>query len=178
MTQLTYMYIYKYVCNSNLHVTQHASNKPSAEANPHGMIAGLSYNPKSDAFFCRNLVICTSIHPILLIPRCNCTAYQRLCFRNIESTIPLLSKSEAICCGYTFRFVSGLVGNPENILSRDADKIVPARPYHIPCLSYQPIYHIEPTRPYHLTNHICHAIPYSMFCIQYRPIGHSIPARP
>ena len=46
----------------------------------------------------------------------NKEAYQRLCFRYIDSTIPLLSKSEhfkllAIFCGFTAWFVSDQVGN-------------------------------------------------------------------
>ena len=51
--------------------------------------------------------------------RGNREADQRLCFRYIVSTIPLLSKSKnfkplAILCGCTARFVSDLVGNPED----------------------------------------------------------------
>ena len=53
----------------------------------------------------------------------NRTADQRLCFRYIESAVPLLSKSEFSClshlCGRTARFVSDLVGNPEDQFSRD-----------------------------------------------------------
>ena len=46
-------------------------------------------------------------------------ADQHLCFRNINSTIPLHSKSEnfqplAIFCGCTAWFMSDLVKNPEN----------------------------------------------------------------
>ena len=44
--------------------------------------------------------------------RSNCAADQRLCFRYIDSTIPLLSKCKAISCGCTARFLSDLVGNP------------------------------------------------------------------
>ena len=51
--------------------------------------------------------------------RGNREADQRLCFRYTDSTIPLLPKSEifrplAIFCGCTARFVSDLVGNPED----------------------------------------------------------------
>ena len=48
--------------------------------------------------------------------RGNREADQRLCFPNIDSTIPLL----AIFCGSTAQFVSDLVGNPEDRFSRDA----------------------------------------------------------
>ena len=56
--------------------------------------------------------------------RGNREADQRLCFRYIDSTIPLLSKSEifqsqAIFCGRTARFVSDLVGNPEDRFSHN-----------------------------------------------------------
>ena len=54
-------------------------------------------------------------------PCSNCTADQRLCFRYMDSKIPLLPKSEtfkllyiAIFCSYAGRFVSDLVGNPED----------------------------------------------------------------
>ena len=52
----------------------------------------------------------------------NCAAYQHLCFRHRDSTIPLLSKSEifkplAIFSGSTARFVSVLVGNPKDRFS-------------------------------------------------------------
>ena len=53
----------------------------------------------------------------------NRTADQRLCFRHIDSTIPLFPTSEialAIFCDYTARFVSNLVGNPEDRFSGDA----------------------------------------------------------
>ena len=51
--------------------------------------------------------------------RGNREADQRLCFRYIDSTIPLLSKSDifkplAILCSCTAWFVSDLVGNPED----------------------------------------------------------------
>ena len=49
--------------------------------------------------------------------RSNCEADQRLCFRYMDSTIPLLSKSKnfqplTIFCDCTALFVSDLVGNP------------------------------------------------------------------
>ena len=49
---------------------------------------------------------------------CLCTDYQLLCFRRyLDSTIPRLPKSEVIFRGRTGRFVSDLVGNPENRFS-------------------------------------------------------------
>ena len=56
--------------------------------------------------------------------RGDCKADQRLCFRHIGSTIPLLSKSEierplAIFCDRTARFVSDLVGDPEDRFSHN-----------------------------------------------------------
>ena len=50
----------------------------------------------------------------------NHEADQRLCFHYTDSTIPLLPISEissllAILCSCTARFVSGLVGNPEDV---------------------------------------------------------------
>ena len=61
--------------------------------------------------------------------RGNREADQRLCFRYIDSTIPLLSKSEifkplAIFCGCTARFVSDLVGNPEDRFSQNEAHIM------------------------------------------------------
>ena len=58
----------------------------------------------------------------------NRTADQRLCFHYIDSTIPLLSKSKkiqplAIFCGCRARFVSDLVGNPEDRFSRVAAQL-------------------------------------------------------
>ena len=53
----------------------------------------------------------------------NREADQRLCFHYIDSTIPQISKSErnfkllTIFCGCTARFVSDLVGNPEDRFS-------------------------------------------------------------
>ena len=43
-----------------------------------------------------------------------CAADQHLCFRYIDSTIPLLSKCKAISCGCMARFLLDLVGNPED----------------------------------------------------------------
>ena len=58
----------------------------------------------------------------------NCAADQHLCFPYIDSTIPLLPKfdikSLAIFCGCTVRFVSVLVGNPEDMFSGDATHII------------------------------------------------------
>ena len=44
-------------------------------------------------------------------------ADQRLCFRYTDSKIPLLPMPLAIFCGCTDRFVSDLVGNPEDRFS-------------------------------------------------------------
>ena len=48
--------------------------------------------------------------------RSNCEADQRLCFRQTDSTIPLLLifsfKLLALCCDHTALIVSDLVGNP------------------------------------------------------------------
>ena len=56
--------------------------------------------------------------------RGNREADQRLCFRYTDSTNPLLSKSEifkplAIFCDCTVKFVSDLVGNPEDRFSHN-----------------------------------------------------------
>ena len=53
----------------------------------------------------------------------NCAADQCLCFCYKGSTIPLLPKSKisslAMFCGCTARFVSDLVGNPEDRFSHN-----------------------------------------------------------
>ena len=49
----------------------------------------------------------------------NRTADQRLCFRYTDSTIPLLPKSK-ISSGCKARFMSDLVGNPEDRFCLDA----------------------------------------------------------
>ena len=54
----------------------------------------------------------------------NREADQRLCFRYTDSTIPFLSKSEiykplAIFCDCPVRFVSDLIGNPEDRFSHN-----------------------------------------------------------
>ena len=50
-------------------------------------------------------------------------ADQRLCFRCTDTTILLLSKPDfkllVIFCGCTDRFVSDLVGNPEDLFSHN-----------------------------------------------------------
>ena len=51
--------------------------------------------------------------------RSNREADQRLCFRYTYSAIPLLPKPLAIICGCTARFVSDLVGNPEDRFSHN-----------------------------------------------------------
>ena len=60
--------------------------------------------------------------------RGNRKADQCLCFRYTDSTIPLVSKFEifkplAIFCGCTARFVSDLIGNPEDRFTHDAAHI-------------------------------------------------------
>ena len=56
----------------------------------------------------------------------NCEADQRLCFRYTDTTIPLLSKFKplAILCGCTARFVSDLVGNPEDRFCHNEAQII------------------------------------------------------
>ena len=59
----------------------------------------------------------------------NREADQRLCFCYINSTIPLLSKSEifkplAIFCGCAARFESDQVGNPEDRFSHNEAHII------------------------------------------------------
>ena len=60
--------------------------------------------------------------------RGNREADQRLCFRYSDSTIPLLLKSDfkllAFFCDYTGRFMSDLVGNPEDRFSRVAAQFI------------------------------------------------------
>ena len=59
--------------------------------------------------------------------RSNHAADQRLCFRYMDSTIPLLPKNfkpRTIFCGCTARFVWDLVGNPEDRFSRNAAHIM------------------------------------------------------
>ena len=56
--------------------------------------------------------------------RGNREADQRLCFHYTDSTIPLNFKSLAIFCGCTARFVSDLVGNPEDWFSHNAAHMV------------------------------------------------------
>ena len=51
--------------------------------------------------------------------RGNREADQRLCFRYTDSAIPLLYKPLSIFCGCTARFVSDLVGNPEDRFSHN-----------------------------------------------------------
>ena len=75
--------------------------------------------------------------PLLYEPRCEKTGFciceikdadqlrgnrkadQRLCFRYTDSTIPLLRNPLAIFCGCTARFVTDLVGNPEDRFSHN-----------------------------------------------------------
>ena len=60
----------------------------------------------------------------------NRKADQRLCFRYIDSTIPLLPKNEisrAIFCDCTARFVSDQVRNPEDRFSHKEATIIPLK---------------------------------------------------
>ena len=61
--------------------------------------------------------------------RGNSEADQRLCFRYMDTTIPLLSKSETfkllvIFCSRTAWFVSDLVGNPKDRFSHNEAQIL------------------------------------------------------
>ena len=55
----------------------------------------------------------------------NHEADQCLCFRYIDSTIPLLSKLLVIFCGSTAGFVSALVGNSEDRFSQNEAQLRP-----------------------------------------------------
>ena len=55
--------------------------------------------------------------------RSNCPADQRLCFRYIDSKVPRHFKPLTIFCDCTARFVSDLVGNPDDTFSRDVAHI-------------------------------------------------------
>ena len=68
--------------------------------------------------------------------RGNHEADQGLCFRYINSTIPLLSKSEifkplAILCGCTAWFVSDLFGNPKDRFSQNEAHMTPDSPINL-----------------------------------------------
>ena len=56
--------------------------------------------------------------------RGNREADQRLCFRFMASRIPLLFKPLSIFCGCTARFVSELVGSPEDWFSHNEAHIL------------------------------------------------------
>ena len=58
-------------------------------------------------------------------------ADQRLCFRYIDSTIPLLSKPLAILCGCRAWFVWDLVGNPEDRFSHNEAQLIDILSQHI-----------------------------------------------
>ena len=51
--------------------------------------------------------------------RGNREADQRICFRYTDTTIPLLPTPLAIFCDCSARFVSDLVGNPEDRFSQN-----------------------------------------------------------
>ena len=69
--------------------------------------------------------------------RGNREADQRLCFRYIDSRVPLLSKfiqnfkPLAILCGCRARFVWDLVGNPEDRFSHNEAQIVVFHQKHL-----------------------------------------------
>ena len=64
----------------------------------------------------------------------NREADQRLCFRYTDSTIPLLPKSEISCFKPSYvtvvRFVSDLVGNPEDQFSHNEAHISSSYMWH------------------------------------------------
>ena len=70
----------------------------------------------------------------------NCTADQRHCFRYAVGTIPVLPKSDfkslTIFCGCTARFVSDLVGIPEDRFSHLAAQLCVTRDWPIHVLTY------------------------------------------
>ena len=64
----------------------------------------------------------------------NREADQRLCFPYTDRTIPILPKSEffkppATFCGCTARFVSDLVGNPEDRFSHNEAQMLRAQKF-------------------------------------------------
>ena len=69
--------------------------------------------------------------------RSNCAADQRLCFTYIDSTISPLFKSKddfkplAIVCDCTARFVSDLVGNPEDRFSHNEAHLTTSSVSHL-----------------------------------------------
>ena len=65
--------------------------------------------------------------------RSNCSADQRLCFHYIDSTTPLLSKSEisSLFSSCTAQFVSHLVVNSEDRFSRDGAHFIQSATYFV-----------------------------------------------
>ena len=66
---------------------------------------------------------------IQLVPQLLLFVDQHLCFCCIDTTIPLLSKSEissplSIVCGCTGQFVSYLVGNPKDRFSHNTAHMI------------------------------------------------------
>ena len=77
--------------------------------------------------------------------RGNREADQRLCFRYTDSTTPLLPKYEilkplAIFCRRTARFVSDLVGNPEDRFSQNEAQIILAGNIVVPVMHLDCLY--------------------------------------
>ena len=77
------------------------------------------------------LVIFVEYHLTLVMRKpafCICEADQRLCFRYIDSTIPLLSKSEiSSLCDCTARFMSDQVRNREDRFSHNEAHLHPQK---------------------------------------------------
>ena len=63
----------------------------------------------------------------------NHAADQCLCFRYIDSIVPLISKSEISICGCTGQFVSGVVGNQEDRLSCNTAHIMIRQTFPLEC---------------------------------------------
>ena len=79
--------------------------------------------------YMRKPAFCISENKDADLLRGNREAGKRLCFRYIESTIPVLSKSIyfkllAIFCGCTARFASDLVGTPKDRFSHNEAHII------------------------------------------------------
>ena len=71
----------------------------------------------------------------------NCAVNQCLCFRYMDSKIPLLSIFEissllAIICGCTDRFVSDLVGNTEDRFSHNEAHLLQENGFYVECGAY------------------------------------------
>ena len=79
--------------------------------------------------------------------RSNCAADQRPCFRYTDTTIPLLPKFKALAvlCSCTARFVSDLVGNPEDRFSNNEAQMILAKNHVLDfILLFRPIFGYVP----------------------------------